>query len=447
MRAAGEKFLPKEPKESEKAYKNRLARTTLYNVFGKACGALNGKLFSKPLLIDDKVSPEITILLEDVDGLHGKGRDVNRFMSTVTFDALAAGVTHVLVDMPALPKDIDGNPIPLTLADAKTLNLRPKWLHYKAEDVVSWRQDSQNKLQQLVLRETILYPDGEWAEKTIEQYRVLTPGTWRVYRKPDGNALTSWVQVDNGITALDFIPLVSLFTAARATLLTADRPLLEDLAFLNIAHWQSSSDQRNILHVSRVPILFGSGWEDQQEDGSAPVEIGPNRLILQPTGADLKFVEHTGAAIKSGEDDLQKIEAQMQVMAMEPVMQRSGSQTATARALDTAEAAAALQDIAQELKDTVEQLLVCTGAWLKIPPQQCGEVTIYADFSLNMGEVTAMQELGKARLAGDISREAYLNEFKRRDYLSSDYDAAEDKELLDQEAPSMTTTPTQSGGE
>ncbi|MBX8484820.1 DUF4055 domain-containing protein [Pseudomonas cichorii] len=36
-------------------------------------------------------------------------------------------------------------------------------------------------------------------------------------------------------------------------------PPFKDLAHLNIQHWQSKPDQDNILHVARVPILFGSG--------------------------------------------------------------------------------------------------------------------------------------------------------------------------------------------
>jgi len=32
------------------------------------------------------------------------------------------------------------------------------------------------------------------------------------------------------------------------------KPPLLDLAWLNVEHWQSASDQSNILHVARVPI-------------------------------------------------------------------------------------------------------------------------------------------------------------------------------------------------
>ena len=53
--------------------------------------------------------------------------------------------------------------------------------------------------------------------------------------------------------------------------------------------------------MARVPILFGRNLK-VGEDG---IEIGPNRLILgEGDGADLKYVEHGGAAIEAGRQDL-----------------------------------------------------------------------------------------------------------------------------------------------
>jgi hypothetical protein len=36
-------------------------------------------------------------------------------------------------------------------------------------------------------------------------------------------------------------------------------PPLLNLALLNIKHWQSQSEQDNILHVARVPLLVAYG--------------------------------------------------------------------------------------------------------------------------------------------------------------------------------------------
>lgn len=437
MRRQGQTYLPIEPKETQQAWQIRCNRTVLFNAFAKAVNSLTGKLFSKPISLSEATPDQIKELLEDVDGQSGAGRDFNRFLSHVTADAMTVGLTTILVDMPATPRNEDGTERQLTVAEAQAANMIPRWLHYKLEDAISWRFEN-NKLTRIVLKECINIPDGEWGEKEVEQYRVLTPGAWEMWQeaKESKNNAKVWIKVDEGTTILDFIPLVTIYCAKQTDPLTVRGPLLEDLAHLNVAHWQSSSDQRHILHVARVPILFATGWADA-EDGAATQDIGPNRLISQPVSATLAYVEHTGSSIKAGEEDLKKLEEQMSRMAMEPLMSRTGNVTATATAIDTAEANSTLADIAQGLKDAVEQLLVCTGAWLGIPPEQCGEATVNADFSLNMDDSAALVELTKARQFGDLSREAYLNELKRRNKLAADFDITADKVLVDAEGVAL----------
>lgn len=44
------------------------------------------------------------------------------------------------------------------------------------------------------------------------------------------------------------------------------KPPLIELAHLNVKHWQSQSDQDNILHVIRVPILVRIGIQTQYDN-------------------------------------------------------------------------------------------------------------------------------------------------------------------------------------
>jgi hypothetical protein len=59
------------------------------------------------------------------------------------------------------------------------------------------------------------------------------------------------------------ITLVTLYTK-RTGFMCGSPPLL-NMALLNIKHWQSQSEQDNILHVARVPILTVFGLEEGQE--------------------------------------------------------------------------------------------------------------------------------------------------------------------------------------
>lgn len=78
-------------------------------------------------------------------------------------------------------------------------------------------------------------------------------------------------------------------------------PPLLNLALLNIKHWQSQSEQDNILHVARVPLLVAYGLADGETltIGSSSATRFDDR---QRQG--LEYVEHTGAAIEAGKISL-----------------------------------------------------------------------------------------------------------------------------------------------
>lgn len=408
MRKAGKLYLPQEPAETDAAYVNRLNRSTLYNGFVKAVHAIAGKILGDGVRVEGDVPEQLKEILEYVDE---SGRDAERFLRDVVVDAMEVGRSHVLVDYPPRPEGV------VSRADEITAGLRPYWVHIKAENLIWWKL-RKGKLQEIRIKE--LAEDEE-----TPQIRVITPTAFQLYQQV--GQLKEWQVVSEGINTLGEIPLVTFCTRRISEMVT--RPPLEDLAYKNVEHWQSSSDQRHILHVSRVPILFGTGFDD---DGT--VVIGPNQLVKAPQGSDLKYVEHSGAAIKAGQEDLQRIEEQMAMLAMEPVLQsRPGNQTATGRAIDSAEAQAAIKLVASDIEDAADLCLAYTAMWLGIPKERAGGVEIECDFGLLNKDASGLTELGKARAMGDISRDAYLKELKRRGILYEDFDVEEDSAKLTEE--------------
>ncbi|MEI9746137.1 DUF4055 domain-containing protein, partial [Enterobacter ludwigii] len=100
-------------------------------------------------------------------------------------------------------------------------------------------------------------PENEFSEETIEQVRVLDIGRWRIYqeRQEETTGEKKWVLVEEGKTSLKKIPFVPVYGNKTGFMLAT--PPLAELAFMNVEHWQTKSDQQTILHVARVPILFG----------------------------------------------------------------------------------------------------------------------------------------------------------------------------------------------
>ena len=434
MRDAGRDYLPQEPKETDKQYNNRLARSFLFNKYGMTIEEMVGRLFKNGLKLEN-IPPAVEEFFEDIDLT---GRDLRRFASDLFEAALNTGVDYLLVDFPPAPQTSQVDPEApkpvLSKADEKQLGLRPFWTHLKQDNVINWQTKVINGVEKLIrlqIKEVVEEPDGDWAVKLIPQIKVLYPGSWATWRKGSDE---EWAIHESGPTTLDFIPLIPVYTK-RTGFMTGEPPLMK-LAELNLCHWQSASDQRNILHVARVPILFGAGFD--AENGK--VEVGPNTMVTNTNpDAKLTYVEHTGKAIEAGHADLKMLEDHMQLCAMEPLMPKTGAATATAKAIDTAQSAAVLQSMGEDLSDCLELAVQYTLAWMGTPELDPGCIEFECDMSNTFGQQADLDTLTKARAAGDISRATYCKELQRRDVLSEEFDLEADQEERDKEGPALGT--------
>lgn len=404
MRAAGETWLPREPRESLEAYRIRLSRSVLFNGFARCVQTLTGKPFAKPVSLSDDADPRIRALAGDVDRA---GRTLTVFARDVLAAALADGMTHVLVDHPVAEPGA-------SLAEERARGDRPYLAHVRARDLIGWRQGPRG-LDRARLREHAIEPDGPWGERAVERVRVLRPGGWELWRPAGEGGSGPWRKAAGGASSMADIPLVTIYAERLGAMLA--RPPLMDLAWLNLAHWQSASDQRHILHVARVPILFARNLKAGEEG----IEIGPNRMIVgEGEGADLRFVEHGGAAIAAGRQDLIDLEDRMAVMGLDLLARRDARATATQRALDADRADSALAAIVRGLEDGLTAALGLAARWLDLPAEAAGRVSIHRDFGLGRRDADEIDLLLKARLAGEIDRPAFLAEIRRRGVLADE---------------------------
>jgi hypothetical protein len=405
MRKAGEKYLPKEPAESMDAYKCRLARTFLFNAFGKTVGDMTGKVFAKPITIKDDVPTEIKAFVEDIDLT---GRHLNVFARDVFLDGMVTGGGYILTDLPKSVKRPDG--LPATRADEKASGMRPFLTYIPLENLIGWKSERVAGVETLTLvriKECVTEPDGEFGEKEIEQIKVLRPGLWETFRKNDKG---EWVPFESGNSRGDKITLTP-FYANRTGFMTFAPPL-EKLAEINVAHWQSQSDQRNILHVARVPILYGAGWTNEDK-----LTIGASEMAFNSNpDAKLTYVEHTGAAIGAGDKDLLNLEMQMQAMGLQLLIDKPGGQTATGEQRDDAKENSPLAMTARSLGDAIEISFGFMAEYLELGEDKGGEVEVNTDFGIS-GSIGDLQYLTQAAIGGKLSNETYWAELKRRGSL------------------------------
>jgi hypothetical protein len=435
MRAAGQLFLPKEPAESEEAYKNRIDRSTLTNMYVKTANKLVGKPLKKPIVLEESVPGEIIALMDDIDAL---GTSLDVFTRQVFTAAVDDGLSHILVDMPsALNKGVEGA-FPdgsMTIEQERILNIRPFARHIKAADLIGWKWqmvDGRKTLTQIRIREKAKVEDGPYSQAVKNRIRVIEPLRWMLFeeQEKDNTKQKEWVLIGGGPNSLGKIGLITFYTNQKGFMIA--QPLMLDVAHLNVAHWQSDSDQRNLLHIARAPILFATGFGD--EDDQVQLEIGANTITRAPTGARLEFVEHSGAAIQAGAQDLKDLEERIQFLGMQFLIKRpSGDNTATGRAIDKGESDSDLGIITQELENALEQMLDLFAEWMNLGDSG-GQVSVFRDFEIAFADAEDIKILLDARKTGEISRITFFKELKRRGLLSDDFNPQTEIDLLDIES-------------
>jgi hypothetical protein len=418
MRKAKQIYLPQEMAESEGAYKNRLNRSILFNKFEDTVSTLTGLVFAKPVVLHKPI-PDIEEWAKNIDLA---GRDLTTFARDILRESgLVDGIGFILVDYQRRPEGVQ------TVAQEKAAGLRPYLIHVKAENLIGWKTDKVGgvmTLTQVRIKECVEVPDGDFDTKDEEQIRVLEPGLVRLYRNTDGKG---WTIFEEWATSLDFIPLVAFY--GKRDEFMEGCPPLSNLAWLNLKHWQVSSDYTNINHVVCVPILFGAGMATE----GTKLEIGASRMVTGPEGSTLAFVEHSGAALGGIERQLANLEAQMERFSGEMVA-TGVAKTATETGIDENNAHSKLQNIALGLQAALDQALKFMCEWVGLDLGE-GHTEVNTDFDESDLAPQTLLALNDARSKGLISQEVYSYNLKRGEMFPKEWTTEDEKNALDAEGP------------
>jgi hypothetical protein len=422
MRAAGNKLLPQYPAEADDTYKERLALSTLLPAYAETVASSTSRVFAEPLQLGEDVPEPIKLLSADIDL---GGNDLNSWSVEWFREALAKGLCHALIEHQPT-RDKDGNKLYKTIDEEKKAGVRPYAVIIKPGQVRGWRFAGSN-LVQFRYAEQVEEADGDFGIKCIEQIRVLEPGHWRTYRKPDGGG--EWAQHDEGATSLTYIPLVTFYTG-RTGPMTAKPPLLE-LAHLNVKHWQSQSDQDNLLHVARVPLLFV--FTDNEE---FQLTISSASATRMPKDGNAKYVEHTGAAITAGRDSLNDLVDDMR-MAGAKLLQKDKQAVKTAAQAneEAAQELSPLARLAGQFADCIAQLLQILADYGSLGDG--GHVEMRGNFDSDFAPEVSLPNLISMANSGKLSDETLYSEMQRRGVISDELDWEAEKARIEEQGPAL----------
>lgn len=243
-------------------------------------------------------------------------------------------------------------------------------------------------------------------------------GKVEIYRKSTGaEGHATWALHEEWQTSRRDITLVTLYTK-RTGFMCGSPPLL-NMALLNIKHWQSQSEQDNILHVA-VPLLTVFGLEEGQEliIGSSSATSFTDR---QKQG--LEYVEHTGSSIGAGKESLAELVEQMRragakLLRTENTSTKSVDQTSEEKMQEQSP----LYTMATSLEDAIDNILQIMAEYIGEKEGGNVDVRTELDVESTVFNPSAALAIRALRRGGDIRRADAIKSLQKLNIIDADAD-------------------------
>ena len=448
MRLATTRWLPKEEGERAKRYRDRLARAVLFSAYDDTVTSLAGKPFAQSVTLEnaDGLDQRLTHIERNANR---QGQDLTQFTADVMDGGVDNGVLHVYVEFPAT----GGKHSAKDEMDGKAT---PYFTIIRPQDLLDWEtrttEFGEAELMMIRVSEQRKEPDPKdvWQQRDVEYVRIVSAPGWThpngityatgmvfLYRiDPDtGNE----VLVDNDGQPTDDgmehtypgIPLTTFYT--KRTGFMTGTPAMLDMAWANIEHWQANSDYAEIVHWGSVPMLYLAGADQKTMEGT--VRIGPAQVFkFVNAQAKAGMVETSGRGAEVALNRLHAIEERMVRLGQAPLLQQTGRVTATASALDSNKMDTEIHFWISNLESVMTEAYRIAARWLNVDVPDDFRVKLFSEFSLTIQLKDDLAHLREMRKNGDLCRETYLAESKRRGVLSDSVDIDAEVEACDSEA-------------
>jgi hypothetical protein len=392
VRDGGTSYLPWSEALTGPDYQEYADRAVWYGATERTVRGLSGAVTRKSTAID--VPTQVEAHLVDVDLA---GTDIDSFLLQLVQEQLLVSRACIEVTMSAAPGG----------------EQRPYWTLWKAEDILSWREeriDGDMTVTLLVLRATAWQPDDKdpYRLETATTYRELAlmpVGAGWAYRErvfaeraaaagsaeapglPRGWVLLaeSWPQRRGEL--LPFLPVVPV--GACTGRWAVEKPALLDLVDLNLAHWRNSADYEAALACIK-PVYALFGFPD-----STAIVLGSRRALTSELAAGHAEILQGGdpvglrAALTEKEHGMAVLGARL--LESQP----DAAETATAVRMRHSGDEASLRTIADAMGQGAERALKFHAWWLGLDNAEIA-VTPNKDYvsaALEPDQIRAYMEL------------------------------------------------------
>lgn len=370
-------WLPKSFGEDPEVYKQRAAAalSSFEPFYGYLKGLIVGTALRKPPAIPDDIDPKWTDFFDNVDL---KGSSLGSFLKEAKNAAIDGGCVGLWTEYPVVE---DG----LRLDEEIKRGYRPYFKLIKSEDILEVDysietagagKDKKLRVVTSYLRVKTFHKEGRKTYKAIMEYE----STVDAKGDPGKVAYTKYVKKENkyaadpqkrlGVTA---IPIEFIY-GGEPEEHGIGRPLLLDVARLNLRHWASSADLDRIIHENAESIPYGTGIrndEDLKRDSS-------RILTVENPNAKLGYMSAGMQGCDIILKRLEKLEASMEKLATVAMSTgKTQAESGFSKLLDRAQSDSQLAMIVSIMEDSLNYAIEHAAAYYKKPSVK---VTLNKDF-------------------------------------------------------------------
>ncbi len=372
-------IMPSGDAESQARYNRQMAvnrqredvywfRGRFFNATGRTQESLDGMIWSKQPEMD--IQSELEFLIEDADST---GCGLREVAQEITDEVISVGRYGILVDMPKAPVDSAGNARRLTRLESESRMYAPRFVQYKAEQIISYVNDGDAKgLDEVMLAEmkSVRNSDGEWEKQEFVRQLVIEDGIYhnKLYgvskKGTEMDLLSDDVPRANG-RPLDEIPFQ--FFGADNNSPEYSKPPLYDLASANLGHYVLDCENRDNLHYhgQGLTVVYTSltpeGFFEMNPSGLNVGAKGVNQLA-QGDKVELLQIAATGAIQTAMERDEQR----MIYLGAQLVQNSSSTQTLGAKEIEANASMSTLKRIAYNVSSGIEQCMKWAAGFLGV---------------------------------------------------------------------------------
>jgi hypothetical protein len=301
-----------------------------------------------------------------------EGKSITSFAKTLFTEALNGGIAGLMAEYPKVDEGV-------SKVEARRRGYRPYFSIIKVDDILDCRHDNgpvtinggtyyQARVTYLRIKSEIRRPSAvnehyEEVVPTVVVYDIPDQEDFdqprrvrvRVYEKNLTAGNNSYILSEDNIShlSIDYIPFVPCYGGKEEAFCRA-RPLLFDIARLNLHHWATCADLSETIHLNSSPLLTGTGVRPDEE-----IYSGSGRsLFSQNEKASFGMISPGMDGAETTLKELARIEASMDrlaAIAMAPG--KSQVESGFAKLLDRSQSDSQLAVLVGSLQDCINRAL------------------------------------------------------------------------------------------